>query len=65
VTINVVSARKSSKDKLLDCGAPEDRISTFSGKATQVSCKLIGEHDGLLQCDVGLFADSKASMRVL
>jgi hypothetical protein len=49
VTINVVSARKSSKDNLLDCADPIDRISTFAGKSTQVSCRLIGEHDGLSQ----------------
>ncbi len=45
VTINVVSARKSSKDNLLDCADPIDRISTFVGKSTQVSCRLIGERD--------------------
>jgi hypothetical protein len=49
VTVNVVSARKSSKDNLLDCADPEARISTFVGKSTQVSCRLIGEHDGLSQ----------------
>lgn len=49
VTINVVSARMSSKDNLLDCAVPIDRISTFVGKSTQVSCRLIGEHDGLSQ----------------
>ena len=49
VTINVVSARKSSKDNLLDCADPEERVSTFAGKTTQVSCRLIGEHDGLSQ----------------
>ena len=49
VTINVVSARKSSKDNLLDCAVPIDRISTFAGKSTQVSCRLIGEHDELSQ----------------
>ena len=43
VTINVVSARKSAKDNLLDCADPIDRISTFVGKSTQVSCRLIGE----------------------
>jgi len=43
VTINVVSARKSSKNNLLDCGVPEDRISTFAGKSTEVSCQLIDE----------------------
>jgi len=49
VTINVVSARKSSKDNLLDCAVPIDRISTFAGKSTQVFCRLIGEPDGLSQ----------------
>jgi hypothetical protein len=43
VTINVVSARKASKNNLLWCGAPEDRLSTFDGKTTQVSCRLIEE----------------------
>jgi hypothetical protein len=43
VTINVVSARKASKNNLLDCGDPEDRISNFVGKATEVSCQLINE----------------------
>ena len=47
VTINVVSARKSSKDNLLDCSTPIDRISKFAGKSTLVSCRLIGGHDGL------------------
>ena len=46
VTVNVVSARKSSKDNLLDCADPEERISAFVGKSTQVSCRLIGEQDG-------------------
>jgi hypothetical protein len=45
VTVNVVSARKSSKDNLLDCAVPIDRISTFVGKSTQVFCGLIGERD--------------------
>jgi uncharacterized membrane protein YphA (DoxX/SURF4 family) len=49
VTINVVSARKSSKDNLLNCSVPIDRISTFGGKSTQVFCRLIGERDGLSQ----------------
>ena len=49
VTINVVSARRSSKDNLLDCADPIDRISSFAGKSTQVYCRLIGEHDGLPQ----------------
>jgi hypothetical protein len=43
VTINVVSARKSARNNLLSCGVPEDRIATFVGKATEVSCQLIGE----------------------
>ena len=43
VTINVVSARKSSRDNLLDCADPIDRMSAFVGKSTQVSCRLIGE----------------------
>jgi hypothetical protein len=46
VTINVVSARKTSKDNLLQCNEPIDRrISTFVGKSTQVFCRLIGEHN--------------------
>jgi hypothetical protein len=49
VTINVVSARKSSKDNLLDCADPEGRISTFASKSTDVSCGLIGERDGRSQ----------------
>jgi hypothetical protein len=49
VTVNVVSARKSSKDNLLDCAVPEDRISTFAGKSTLVSCRLIGEPEALSQ----------------
>jgi hypothetical protein len=44
VTINVVSARKASKNNLLWCGVPEDRKSTFEGKTTEVSCELIEEH---------------------
>lgn len=43
VTINVVSARKASKSNLLGCGVPEDRLSTFEGKTTEVSCSLIEE----------------------
>jgi len=49
VTVNVVSARKTSKDNLLDCADPEERISTFAGKSTQLPCKLIDEHDFLSQ----------------
>jgi len=45
VTINVVSARRVSKNNLLDCNTPEDRISTFAGKTTDVFCRLIGERD--------------------
>jgi hypothetical protein len=47
VTINVFSARKTFKDNLLDCGVPEDHISTFAGKTTEVRCRLIGESDSL------------------
>jgi len=43
VTINVVSARRASKKNLLWCGYPEDRLSTFRGKETDVSCGLIEE----------------------
>jgi len=43
VTINVVSARKAAKNNLLWCGAPENRLSTFEGKTTVVSCGLIEE----------------------
>ena len=46
VTINIVSARKSSKDNLLDCADPEERISTFAGKSTEVICRLISEDGG-------------------
>jgi hypothetical protein len=49
VTINVVSARESSKDNLLDCAVPIDRISKFVGKSTNVSCRLIGERDASSQ----------------
>lgn len=44
VTINVVSARKASKNNLLWCGNPEDRLSTFEGKVTEVPCGLIEGH---------------------
>jgi len=43
VTINVVSARKALKNNLLWCEAPEERLSTFEGKTTDVSCRLIEE----------------------
>jgi len=46
VTINTVSARKVSKKNLLWCGDPEDRLSTFEGKTTEVSCVLIEEQFG-------------------
>jgi hypothetical protein len=49
VTINVVSARKSSKDNLLGCAVPFGQISTFAGKSRHVSCILISEYDGLSQ----------------
>jgi len=43
VTINVVSARKASKNNLLWCGVPENRLSKIAGKTTEVSCDLIDE----------------------
>jgi hypothetical protein len=43
VTINVVSARKAAKNNLLWCRTPGDRLSTFKGKTTEVSCVLIEE----------------------
>lgn len=43
VTINVVSARKFSKDNVLHYGVPENRVSTFAGKTTEVTCRMIGE----------------------
>src|ERR1019366_5912347 len=49
VTINVVSARKASKNNLLWCGVPEKRLSTFAGKTTEVSCDLIDEHFPVLK----------------
>lgn len=49
VTLNVFSARKSSQHNVLDCTVPSGRISTFAGKSTQVSCRLIGEQGGLPQ----------------
>lgn len=45
VTINVVSARRASRDNLLECPSPEDRISKFAGRATEVLCRLIGEDE--------------------
>jgi hypothetical protein len=47
VAINVVSARRTSTDNLLDCDVPIARISTFAGKSTDVLCRLIGERDSL------------------
>jgi len=47
VTINVVSARKVSKNNLLTCGVPEDRLSTFAGKTTEVLCDLIGGENSI------------------
>ncbi len=44
VTINVVSARKTSKNNLLWCDVPEDRLSTFTAKTTPIFCGLINEH---------------------
>ncbi len=49
VTINVVSARKSSKNNLLSCGVPENRLSTFVGTPTEVSCELIDERYPVLK----------------
>ena len=43
VTINVVSARKASRNNFLGCSVPEGRLSTFEGKTTDVSCSLIDE----------------------
>jgi hypothetical protein len=45
VTINVVSARKHSKNNLLDCGVPIARISEFKDKPTEVHCSLIVEKE--------------------
>jgi hypothetical protein len=46
VTINTVSARKSTKDNLLDCDDPISRkIESFKGKTIDVRCCLIGEPD--------------------
>jgi hypothetical protein len=45
VTVNVFSARKTFKNNLLDCGVPENHISTFAGKTIGVHCQLIGEPD--------------------
>jgi hypothetical protein len=45
LTINIVSARHASKNNLLWCGVPEDRLSTFQGKTTEVSCDLINDHN--------------------
>jgi hypothetical protein len=45
VTVNVVSARKASRNNLLSCTVPEDRLSTFAGKTTDVSCELIDEQN--------------------
>jgi hypothetical protein len=43
VTVNVYSARKVTRDNLLDCGVPIDRIEMFRGKTVVVECRLIGE----------------------
>jgi hypothetical protein len=45
VTINVFSARKTFKNNLLDCGVPDEHISTFAGRTIEVHCRLIGEPD--------------------
>jgi|ERR1035438_1228895 hypothetical protein len=49
ITINVVSARKASKNNLLSCSVPENRLSTFAGKTTEVSCDLISERFPVLK----------------
>jgi hypothetical protein len=44
VTVNVVSARKTYRDNLLDCSEPIDQhIDTLQGKIISVPCRLIGE----------------------
>jgi hypothetical protein len=43
VLINVVSARKSSKNNLLDCGIFEDRLDKIQAGHIPIACKLIGE----------------------
>lgn len=44
VTINTVSARKVTRDNLLDCADPISvRIAGMQGKTTVVRCRLIGE----------------------
>jgi hypothetical protein len=45
ITVNVVSARRASKNNLLSCTVPEDRLSAFAGKITDVSCTLIDERN--------------------
>jgi hypothetical protein len=45
VTINVVSARRASRDNLIECPTPEAQISKFAGRATEVFCRLIGEDE--------------------
>jgi len=42
VLVNVVSARKSSNDNLLDCGIVEGKMSTIMGNSFTIKCKLIG-----------------------
>jgi hypothetical protein len=44
VTINTVSARRTTRDNLLDCADPiSRRIETFRGKTIEIQCWLIGE----------------------
>jgi hypothetical protein len=41
--INVYSARKSSRDNLLDCGIYEGALEPIESKTIPIACKLIGE----------------------
>jgi hypothetical protein len=43
VLINVVSARKSSKNNLLECGIFEDSLDKIRDGHIPITCKLIGE----------------------
>jgi hypothetical protein len=43
VLINVVSARHSDPDNLLDCGIFEDDVTKAQARPIQIACKVIGE----------------------
>ena len=43
VTINIISARKTVNENLLDCADSIDRIESFKGKTIEIRCRLIGE----------------------